>query len=47
MLVTDYTQRLGSKDFKDIKEHPFFSDINWSDIYNKKIKSPLTQFVKK
>jgi len=39
-LEVDNKKRLGYGDegVKNIKEHPFFKDINWEDLYNKKIK---------
>ncbi|KAJ8306134.1 hypothetical protein KUTeg_016679, partial [Tegillarca granosa] len=41
LLQKDKEQRLGArKDFMDIKIHPFFADINWNDLDNKKIPPP-------
>ncbi|XP_063779923.1 serine/threonine-protein kinase Sgk3 isoform X2 [Pseudophryne corroboree] len=38
--------RLGSKnDFEDIKSHPFFSCINWTDLVEKKIPTPYDPHV--
>ena len=35
-------KRLGGagRDALEIKEHPYFKDVNWNEIYEKKIKSP-------
>ena len=40
LLEIDCEKRLGygAKDFSFIKDHEFFSDINWDDIYNKKVE---------
>ena len=31
-------KRLGSNGFQEIKEHPWLSNLNWDDLYNKKIQ---------
>ena len=31
----------GPKGIQDIKTHPFFKNIDWVSIYNKKIKPPF------
>ncbi|XP_061415674.1 serine/threonine-protein kinase Sgk2-like isoform X3 [Lethenteron reissneri] len=42
LLQKDREKRLGAKgDFLEIKNHVFFSPINWEDLYNKKIKPPF------
>ena len=43
LLERDPNKRLGSgtKDAQEIKEHPYFKDVNWDDIYNKKLKPPI------
>ena len=33
--------RLGSKGGAEIMEHPFFRNINWDDLYNKKLTAPI------
>lgn len=46
LLEKDPKQRLGSKeDFKEIKNHPFFSSINWTDLVEKKISPPYDPHV--
>lgn len=41
--MKDADKRLGtgSKGLEDIKNHPFFKNIDWEAIYNKKIKPPF------
>ena len=40
MLDRDAGKRLGSKrDAEEIKEHPFFADINWDALYNREISA--------
>lgn len=42
LLHKDQRQRLGSKeDFLDIKNHMFFSPINWDDLYHKRLTPPF------
>ncbi|XP_040095204.1 serine/threonine-protein kinase Sgk1 isoform X1 [Oryx dammah] len=42
LLQKDRTKRLGAKDdFMEIKNHVFFSLINWEDLINKKITPPF------
>ncbi|MEE6524509.1 hypothetical protein FKM82_024032 [Ascaphus truei] len=41
LLHKDQHARLGSKaDFLEIKNHVFFSPINWDDLYHKRISPP-------
>ena len=41
-MQKDPRKRLGGgiKDAEEIKEHPYFKDVNWDDVYNKKIAPP-------
>lgn len=39
LLNRNPEKRLGyERDAEEIKEHPFFADINWNDLYNRKYK---------
>ena len=39
LLTRNPKKRLGYKrDGEEIREHPWFSDINWPDVYDKKLK---------
>ena len=41
LLCRDPRKRLGSvKDSEELKEHPFFKDVNWKDVFDKKIAMP-------
>ena len=42
LLVRNPDKRLGSgnRDALEIKEHPYFKDVNWKKIYEKKINPP-------
>ena len=42
LLIKDPMKRLGSfgRDAEEIKEHPWFAEINWISILNKEIKAP-------
>ncbi|KAI8478335.1 RAC-gamma serine/threonine-protein kinase [Branchiostoma belcheri] len=45
LLIKDPKQRLGGgiRDADDVKEHPFFAtaDINWQDVYERKLTPPF------
>ncbi|CAL4143131.1 unnamed protein product, partial [Meganyctiphanes norvegica] len=43
LLVKDPRQRLGGgpRDAQELKEHPFFKDLNWDDLATKKIPAPF------
>ncbi|CAD8176424.1 unnamed protein product [Paramecium pentaurelia] len=43
LLNKDPTQRLGSKNIQEIKDHNFFCDINWTQLYNLDIPSPILE----
>lgn len=45
LLVRDPTKRLGAKGASEIKNHPFFSDVHWEDVVNKKKNPPITPTV--
>ena len=42
LLQRNPSKRLGGgpRDAEEIKEHKYFKDINWDDVYNKKISPP-------
>ncbi|OSX59795.1 hypothetical protein POSPLADRAFT_1172041 [Postia placenta MAD-698-R-SB12] len=42
LLTRDPKRRLGSgeADAEEIKRHPFFKDVNWDDVHNKRIQPP-------
>jgi len=39
-LARKEEERLGSRDTKGIKTHPWFSDINWNDLENQRSQAP-------
>ncbi len=39
-------KRLGYNGAEEIKNHEFFKNINWQDVYDKKIKSPFIELKK-
>ncbi|KAK9376888.1 uncharacterized protein V1513DRAFT_410182 [Lipomyces chichibuensis] len=43
LLTRDPWQRLGSgpNDAKDVMAHPYFSNINWNDIYHRRVQPPF------
>lgn len=41
LICVDVNHRLGSKGISEIKNHPWFASINWQDVLEKRIKSPL------
>ncbi|TYZ56947.1 hypothetical protein PybrP1_002823, partial [[Pythium] brassicae (nom. inval.)] len=41
LLTRDPNERLGSRSADDVKNHEFFSDINWDDLYARKISPPF------
>ena len=46
LLIKENSERLGSKqNNKKVKEHQFFTDINWHQLENGKIKSPFKPLV--
>ena len=46
LLTKDPNKRLGANGVEEIKSHPYFEDINWEDLYNKKLKPPFDPKVK-
>ena len=43
LLQKDKTFRLGTgpRDHLDVKDHVFFRNINWDDLYNKRVEPPF------
>jgi protein-serine/threonine kinase len=41
LLNPNPDERLGAKAAKDVKNHPFFASVNWTQVYNKEIKPPF------
>lgn len=48
LLTRDPTRRLGAgpDDALEIKRHPFFKDVNWDDVLNKRIPPPYFPQIK-
>lgn len=48
LLTRDPARRLGSgpKDAEEIKAHPFFRDVNWDDMFNKRVPPPFCPTLK-
>lgn len=42
LLTRDPSRRLGSgkEDAEEIKRQPFFKDVSWDDVFNKRIPPP-------
>jgi hypothetical protein len=40
-LDKDPKNRIGVNDKDEIKSHPFFSEINWDLLYQRKTKPPI------
>ena len=43
LVVSNPIDRLGFKNFSKLKNHGFFSDINWKQVSEKQIQSPLIE----
>ncbi len=48
LLTRDPARRLGSgpTDAEEIKAHPFFRDVNWDDMFNKRVPPPFCPTLK-
>ncbi len=48
LLTHDPEKRLGAgvEDAEDIKKHPYFADVNWDDVLNKRIPTPFKPTLK-
>jgi len=40
LLSKDPKARLGAKGAEEVKQHPFFKDVNWEAVMNKEITPP-------
>jgi serine/threonine protein kinase len=47
MLERDPAKRIGTDNEEDIKQHPFFEDVDWDSVYRKEIPPPFKPEVKK
>jgi serine/threonine protein kinase len=47
LLNTDPKERLGANGFREVKEHPWFNDINFDEILHKKIEAPFKPVIKR
>lgn len=45
MLTREPQQRLGYRGAQEIKAHPFYSMLNWDDVYNKRVEPPFKPVV--
>ena len=45
LLVQDQDSRLGANGVSEIKNHPYFANVDFDAIKNKTIKSPLKKYV--
>ncbi|CEP01256.1 hypothetical protein PBRA_001862 [Plasmodiophora brassicae] len=41
LLEPDPTKRLGAKGADEVKQHPFFADIQWSELLEKQVEPPF------
>lgn len=41
LLNKDPEKRLGSMGSREIRSHPWFSDVNWEKIIKKEVKAPF------
>ena len=41
LFIFDPSLRLGSNNSDDIKNHKFFNNVNWDDVWNKKLQPPF------
>ena len=46
LLNKDPDKRLGANGVEEVKAHPYFKDMNWDDLYNKRVKPPYSPKVK-
>jgi len=41
LLDRDKTKRLGSKGGEEVKNHKFFTKLDWEDVFHKRLKAPI------
>ena len=46
LFVKNPDKRLGNEGALEVKEHPFFSDINWDELIRREIKPPFIPNIK-
>ena len=46
LLKSEPQERLGSKNFKDLKNHAYFEGLNWDKLLEKSIDGPLLKIMK-
>jgi serum/glucocorticoid-regulated kinase 2 len=42
ILHKDPNKRLGHQSAKEVRDHPWFGDLNWESLLARKIKAPFT-----
>lgn len=42
ILQKEPNRRLGHHGAKEVKEHPWFGELNWDSLLSRKIKAPFT-----
>ena len=46
LLKSEPLERLGSKNFKDLKNHAYFEGMNWEKLQEKSTDGPLIKIIK-
>ncbi|EAS01377.2 Serine/Threonine kinase domain protein (macronuclear) [Tetrahymena thermophila SB210] len=46
LMCKDPSKRLGTQSSDEVKNHPWFKNINWEDVYQKKLKVPQYSWMK-
>ncbi len=47
LLIKDPAKRLGSNGAQDVKNHPWFSEIDWKALYERKVHEIIPEMRKK
>lgn len=45
-MQKDPAKRIGAKNTKEVMDHPWFSSVNWDDVYQLKIEPPIKPEIK-